>query len=141
MQDRWKIELFYGYEDGESGIYHSFIAEDPSIQNCTAPEALAEMLGIDKDSQDFNWNSMCIELPSTVVDRIKADGVAEFLATRLGGIEDDLRSALDIIDYAAEQRGYEASYESDDESRRCMERNAKDWESLRKRLSALLDGE
>ena len=59
----------------------------------------------------------------------------------MGRIEDELRSTLDVIDYAAEQREYEASYESDEESRRCMERNAKDWENLHKRLFALLNGE
>lgn len=81
MQNKWQVELFYGYEDGECGIFHSFIAEDPepSAQNREVPEALAEMLGIESDSQDFNWDSMYIELPSTVVEKIKAEAIAEFL--------------------------------------------------------------
>ena len=53
-------------------------------------------------------------------------------------IRDDLDSALSAIDYAAESRGYEASYESDAESRCGMENNAEEWEALADRLRELL---
>lgn len=57
----------------------------------------------------------------------------------LSGIGDDLRSVIDIIDYAVEQRDYEASYENDDETRRCVERSARDWEYIGNRLLSLLE--
>lgn len=28
----YQIELFYGYEDSESGIYHAFSAKDPDTR-------------------------------------------------------------------------------------------------------------
>ena len=59
----------------------------------------------------------------------------------LNGIAEELRSILCAVDYASEQREYEASYESDEESRREMEESAKEWSDLRDRLQALLDNE
>lgn len=53
-------------------------------------------------------------------------------------IEDDLMSAIEAIDYAVEQRECEASYESDDETRRTMEADADEWAILSERLSDLL---
>lgn len=53
-------------------------------------------------------------------------------------ILDILSEALYAIEYAAESRSYEASYESDDETRREMECNVDDWEQLSERIKELL---
>lgn len=78
--EKWQIELLYGYEDGECGIYHAFLAEDPdSSIDTDAPAKLAEMLDTTSDSQNFNWDSMYINLPDSVVEKIKAAGVREYI--------------------------------------------------------------
>lgn len=84
-KSEYNIELYYGYEEGECGIYHAFEATDPSVCADTAAmgEHLAEMLECEVESNDFNFDSMLIRLPDTVVERIKKDGVKEYL-TRTG---------------------------------------------------------
>ena len=59
----------------------------------------------------------------------------------LSGIEDDLRSAIGAIDYAAEQRGYEASFERDSETHNNMVDCARLWECLGDRLMKYLNEE
>lgn len=59
----------------------------------------------------------------------------------LSGIEEDLRSAAGAIIYAAEQRDYEASFETDEEVYENMKNGAKEWDDLADRLIALVDGE
>lgn len=75
----YQIRLFYGYEETETGIYHSFLADDPDNGFCLErAEALANMLDVDVSADNFNWNSMHIELPESVVHRIKEEGVLEY---------------------------------------------------------------
>lgn len=57
----------------------------------------------------------------------------------LSTIRDDLCSIITAIDYAAEQHGYEASFETDKEAYRDMMNVAKRWENISDRLYALLD--
>lgn len=76
----YQIKLYYGIEDSESGIYHAFEARDPEADCCdNVEEVLANMLDKDADDPDFSWNSMYINLPDSLISRIKADGVREYL--------------------------------------------------------------
>lgn len=59
----------------------------------------------------------------------------------LSGVEEDLRYAIGIIDYAVEQRKYEASFEKDKETYDDMMSSSRKWESIGDRLFALLEGE
>ena len=81
--EQYQIELFYGYEEGECGIYHAFEAVDPAAANDEdMQEKLANTLGIETDGPNFNWDIMYIRLPDTVVAKIKADAVKEYLASK-----------------------------------------------------------
>lgn len=76
----YKIELYYGYEDGESGIFHAFCATDPDIidDDLKMGKRLAETLDLDVNDKNFNWDSMYITLPDSLVQKIKKDAVDEF---------------------------------------------------------------
>lgn len=78
---KYQIELFYGYEDGECGIWHTFEAHDPDARSDEAKikERLADSLDISSDSVDFNYNSMYIDLPESVVKKIRDDAVREYV--------------------------------------------------------------
>ena len=77
----YKIELFYGYEEGECGIYHAFEIADPEVNSDEdMQEQLANALELKSDSPSFTWDSMYLRLPDTLIARIKADAVKEYLA-------------------------------------------------------------
>ncbi len=78
---KYQIELFYGYEDGECGIWHSFESHDPDAQTDgdEVKERLADSLDISSDSVDFNYDSMYIDLPESLVKKIKDDAVKEYM--------------------------------------------------------------
>lgn len=68
---KYQIKLFYGYEDGESGIYHAFLAEDPEENHGSEMATkLARMLEVEPGSNSFNWNSTYIDLPDSVAKKI-----------------------------------------------------------------------
>lgn len=74
-----QILLYYGYEEGECGIYHAFEAVDPAGSHDEAlPEKLAEMLDVEPDSPNFNWDCMYINLPSSVVERIRQEAIRDY---------------------------------------------------------------
>ena len=77
---KYQINLFYGYEEGECGIYHAFEAADPDaeINEDAMEKRLAEMLQVEPQDDSFNWNSMYIALPDSVVERIKNDAISQF---------------------------------------------------------------
>ena len=82
MNKSYNIELVYGYEDSTCGIYHSFIALDPEVME--GREQIEEELMEDLDCSEedledgtFNYDSMDIALPETLVAKIKADALAE----------------------------------------------------------------
>lgn len=75
-----QVELFYGWQETECGTFHSFIAMDPEyIINDDMGEELAEQLDTNTDDERFNWSSMRVNLPETLVRRIKQAGVQEYL--------------------------------------------------------------
>ena len=89
---KYQINLFYGYEEGECGIYHSFKAVDPdTAYNDDQIEAeLAEQLDCKPEDDRFGCNSMYINLPESLIKRIQEDAVREhcemMLSGRVGGV-------------------------------------------------------
>ena len=77
----YRIELYYGYQECESGIYHAFDAVDPHGHHDDEKMAvkLSDTLDTTPDDDNFHYNSMRILLPSSVVARIRADAVNDFL--------------------------------------------------------------
>ena len=77
MDNNINVELYYGYQECEDGIYHAFSLEDPK----KAPNAdniadeLASLLDTTPEDQRFNWNVMEVRLPDTVVEQIRNSGV------------------------------------------------------------------
>lgn len=81
---KYQAELFYGYQECESGIYHSFELVDPDAHTdvFAASERLAELLDTKPGSPDFNFDTMYVALPESLVERIKTDAVREYLEKR-----------------------------------------------------------
>lgn len=77
----YHIELYYGYQECESGIYHSFCAVDPLGQADDDKMAvkLSDTLDTTPDDANFHYNSMRILLPAETIERIRADAVNDFL--------------------------------------------------------------
>lgn len=77
----YRIELYYGYQECESGIYHAFDAVDPQERHDDDKMAvkLSDTLDTTPDDDNFHYNSMHILLPASVVARIRADAVNDFL--------------------------------------------------------------
>lgn len=77
-----QIELYYDYQTGECYVvYHAFEATDPAekTDEDKMERHLAELLETTPDDEDFDFGSMYIRLPETVVNRIKEEGVQEYL--------------------------------------------------------------
>lgn len=79
----YRIELYYGYQECESGIYHAFDAVDPQGHHDDEKMAvkLSDTLVTTPDDANFHYNSMHILLPSSIVARIRADAVNDFLTS------------------------------------------------------------
>lgn len=76
----YAIRLYYGYEETASdGVFHAFIAGDTKGKSGNMGKALKDMLEPSEDSC-FDWDSMHIALPDSVVNRIKKDAIREYLA-------------------------------------------------------------
>ena len=80
VSDKYKVELFYGYEEHEQGIFHAFDAVMPqaNVDDDAIVAKLAEQLDCTLEDDRFNWNSMYISLPEELVAKIKADAVKEY---------------------------------------------------------------
>ena len=76
----YQIKLYYGYEENECGIYHSFRAEDPDVKVDSDEIArdLAEQLDREADDVRFNYGSMYIDLPQSVIDKIQGDAITQY---------------------------------------------------------------
>jgi hypothetical protein len=74
----YQIELHYGYQECEDGIYHAFETSD--IDECAdsreVAARLAGLLDCTPNDESFNWNSMYVALPEKTVERIRAEGYA-----------------------------------------------------------------
>lgn len=79
----YQIELHYGYQECEDGIYHAFETSD--IEECAdsreVAARLAGLLDCTPNDETFNWNSMYVALPEKTVERIRAEG---YVAGRVG---------------------------------------------------------
>lgn len=77
MAEKYYVNLNYGYQECEDGIYHAFIAEDTNNLKEADHIAveLASLLDTTVDDQRFNWDCMNIEIPESVVKQIQQDAV------------------------------------------------------------------
>lgn len=82
----YQIELHYGYQECEDGIYHAFEASDieDRVDCQEVAERLAGLLDCTPEDEHFNWNSMYIALPDKTVERIKQEGRSEMMFAMLG---------------------------------------------------------
>ena len=78
---RYQAILFCGRQEGEGGVYHAFQLEDPDGEGDEDEIAkkLADMLDTEPTADDFDFMDMHVSLPQSLIDRIKADGVKEYL--------------------------------------------------------------
>ncbi len=85
----YHIELYYGYQECESGIYHAFDAVDPQGKHDDEKMAvkLSDTLDTTPDDANFHYNSMHILLPASVVAKIRADAVNDFLTSVAEGTD------------------------------------------------------
>lgn len=77
-----KVQLNYGYQECEDGIYHAFTLEDPEQirDSDETAKVLAELLDTTPDDDRFGWNSMFLELPRKTIDCFRERGRQELLA-------------------------------------------------------------
>ena len=89
----YNVELCYGYFEGECGIYHAFrlVAPEKDFPD-DVEKSLAESLETKADNPNFKWDCMHLNLPDAIVERIKADGVREYLTAQKGEHQDIQRS-------------------------------------------------
>lgn len=77
------VKLHYGYQETESGIYHSFVTTDvcDKVDTDEIGAKLADALECDCNDPDsgFHWGTMDIELPANTVVRIYQVGYARAL--------------------------------------------------------------
>ncbi len=80
-QKPYQIELFYGFEECEDGIWHAFEVCDPDTFPCEDEigQKLANTLQVSPNSFSFKFDSMYINLPESVVEKIRADAVKEYI--------------------------------------------------------------
>lgn len=81
-QHRYQVKLCYGYEQNEDGsIFHAFeaIGPDESPVDLSIGKKLSDVLEADEDSFDWDW--LFVDLPESVVSKIRNDAIAEFQQT------------------------------------------------------------
>lgn len=89
LNKEYQIELLYGLVDQEYTTHCAFEVIDPEAATDLSPAVqdaeskIAEALDVDPNSQDFALSYEHLTLPSSLVERIKADGVQEY-RERLG---------------------------------------------------------
>ena len=83
----YQIELYYGFVDGEGGPFHAFEVKDPKepIEEGIA-EVLANTLDTVESDENFDWDSMFLPLPDSLVQRIKADAIKEAVEVTYGTV-------------------------------------------------------
>ncbi len=111
-----KVTLHYGYErmvDDE--VYHAFLTSDPKkgYDSDAIDKELRELLDPISEESDFNWDTMDIALPKTLVDRIrKCAGTftKESLITFAEGRIKDNEGNLDIPGADRYAEGYHDAF-------------------------------
>ena len=81
----YQINLHYGYQECEDGIYHAFEVSDIEdvVDSDQIAEKLADALDCTPDDERFNWNSMYIALPKQTVNRIEQKEHLEIMTRML----------------------------------------------------------
>lgn len=84
----YQVGLYYGFQETEDGTYHAFEATDSeSVVDDNMAERLAELLDTTVNDDRFDYNLMPVRLPDSLVERIKADAIKEYLEGRGEGRE------------------------------------------------------
>lgn len=70
---KYEVELCYAWHETEEGAYHAFelVDAEARVDFDAVAGKLAGLLDTTTDDERFNWNSMRIRLPESVVDRIR----------------------------------------------------------------------
>lgn len=73
---KYEIELNYGYQECENGIYHAFEATDTleTVSYEDMGNKLAHLLDCEPSDERFSWAQMRIALPEMTVERIRMEG-------------------------------------------------------------------
>ena len=79
-ENPYKIRLYYGCEVHYDDVYHSFVAVHPdnSDDDRQVVKELKELLDPISEESTFDYNCMDIQIPDSVVQKIKEDAVREF---------------------------------------------------------------
>lgn len=77
----YQVKLYYGFEELEYDIFHAFEAIDPEVghDDAVIAKALAEQLDTDPDSDNYSCYSMYINLPNTLIEKIKSAAIKEYI--------------------------------------------------------------
>lgn len=79
-----QVLLYYGIQacECDANIYHAFQAVDPAAttDDDAIAKDLAEQLDTEPDNDDFQMRSMYIELPASLIARIREQAIRDFLA-------------------------------------------------------------
>ena len=88
MRSNYKVELHYGYQESESGVYHAFELADRSehIDCEKMGEDLASRLDTTAEDQNFNWDLMDVAIPTATVERIRSSVINDVMAACGGDV-------------------------------------------------------
>ena len=80
----YQVELYYAYQECESGIYHAFEAVDPAanMDGDKMAEKLAAMLDTFPEDERFSCKSMLIKMPPSVVQMIEDNALKGYFASQ-----------------------------------------------------------
>lgn len=105
---KYQALLYYGIEESESdcSIYHSFRAEDPALlhDDDSIAKELAEQLDCEADDDNFQCRSMYIDLPESLVQRIRNEAVSECLSDATQFIQKNKAFAEQVFNLMRMQR-------------------------------------
>ncbi len=118
---KYEINLCYGYHECEDGVYHSFHAEDPEETKHIGwvGAHLAGLLDTTIDDDRFNWGCMYIDLPKTIVERIKQEAVLEYqnlvnekTFAAVSWNREDIEKALEDLGYKHTKENIESVWDA-----------------------------
>lgn len=108
---KYQALLYYGIEESESdcSIYHSFRAEDPSLlhDDDSIAQDLAEQLDCEVGDDNFQCRSMYIDLPPTLVQRIRSEAISEYLSDATQFIQKNQAFSQQLFDLLLKQKRME----------------------------------
>ena len=80
----YQVELYYAYQECESGIYHAFEEVNPAanMDGDKMAEKLAAMLDTSPEDERFSCKSMLIRLPASVGQMIEDNALKGYFAAQ-----------------------------------------------------------